>query len=107
MPSARGRKDQRLDLTLPLYACWVNADVIRLEQFLNVLTNAIKYTDRGGQLSARVAADSARVKVMFGDNGCIASELLPHVLRCLRRVPMRAPAASGGSGGRATTCRAP
>jgi signal transduction histidine kinase len=74
-------KDQRLDLTLPSYACWVHADVIRLEQVLsNVLTNAIKYTDRGGRLSARVGADDARVKVMISDSGCgIASELLPHV----------------------------
>jgi signal transduction histidine kinase len=74
-------KDQCLDLTLPSYACWVHADVMRLEQvFSNVLTNAIKYTDRGGRLSARVTADDGRVKVMISDTGCgIASELLPHV----------------------------
>jgi signal transduction histidine kinase len=74
-------KGQQLDLTLPSYACWVHADVIRLEQvFSNVLTNAIKYTDRDGRLSARVAADDGRVKVTMTDSGCgIASELLPHV----------------------------
>jgi len=77
--------------TLKLHLCdegtgggvWVNADATRLEEvFLNILTNAAKYTPDGGLIEVRCEqpkdASHARVRVI--DNGVgIDKELLPHI----------------------------
>ena len=42
----------------------VKADPTRLDQVLsNLLTNAVKYTDRGGRVSVRVERDGAQAVV--------------------------------------------
>jgi signal transduction histidine kinase len=56
----------RLALDLPVDPMRIRGDVVRLTQvFVNLLTNAIKYTDAGGRvwLSARLAGDRAIVEV--------------------------------------------
>ena len=51
---------QSLTLELPRQPLWTDADSTRLSQvFANLLNNATKYTDRGGQI--RVTATCARV----------------------------------------------
>jgi PAS domain S-box-containing protein len=62
----------------PLY---VNGDVTRLVQCLgNVLTNAAKYTDRGGQIGLHIREQRDEVAIDISDNGVgISGELLPHV----------------------------
>lgn len=72
---------QQLDVDLPEQPCVVSGDRVRLEQVLsNLITNAMKYTERGGRLWVRVAAVGGDVRVTVADNGLgIAPELLPHV----------------------------
>ncbi|MBV8187711.1 MAG: PAS domain-containing protein [Alphaproteobacteria bacterium] len=63
---------------MPLY---VNGDIVRLVQCAtNILTNAIKYTEPGGEISIRVYGDDASAFIEVADSGVgIAPELLPRV----------------------------
>jgi PAS domain S-box-containing protein len=62
----------------PLY---VNADNARLAQcFINVLTNAAKYTDPGGKIGIAVREEDGSAVVTVSDNGVgISAELLPRI----------------------------
>jgi CheY-like chemotaxis protein len=62
----------------PLY---VNGDFARLVQCLgNVLTNAIKYTEPGGQICIRTHGDELHAFIEISDTGSgIAPELLPRI----------------------------
>jgi signal transduction histidine kinase len=62
----------------PLY---VNGDVTRLAQCIgNVLTNAAKYTDPGGQIRLQIREQGTEVVLEIADNGVgISSELLPRI----------------------------
>ena len=59
----------------------VLADATRLTQIVaNLLTNAAKYTDPGGQLRVRVRRDGAEAVLQVSDDGIgIPAELIPHV----------------------------
>jgi two-component system CheB/CheR fusion protein len=64
------RKGHRLDVTLPQDPLWVEGDNIRLTQiFENLLTNAAKYTDRGGQLGVTAEQNGEHAVVRISDNG--------------------------------------
>ncbi len=71
----------------------VLADATRLQQVLwNLLTNAIKFTERGGHVWMEGRRDSTSVELVVGDTGMgISQELLPHVFERFRQ----------GDGGRA------
>jgi CheY-like chemotaxis protein len=60
---------------------YVDADPARLIQcVVNVLTNAAKYTDPGGEIRIKTRSDGRSVVVEISDSGIgIAPELLPHV----------------------------
>jgi signal transduction histidine kinase len=60
---------------------WVAADETRLEQIIgNLLSNALKYTPAGGDVSGRVSADGADAVLEVTDTGeGIPGALLPHV----------------------------
>jgi len=48
----------------------VDADLTRLSQvFMNLITNAAKYTDRGGQIDIQVESHDREVRVTVRDNG--------------------------------------
>jgi signal transduction histidine kinase/CheY-like chemotaxis protein len=75
--------DKRQDVSLapsyePLY---VIGDVTRLVQSLvNVLTNAAKYTDRGGTIRIQTRSSADDVFIEVTDNGCgISAELMPQI----------------------------
>ena len=82
--TARPLIEQRrheLNVSLPPQAIWMHADAARLEQvFVNLLTNAAKYTDEGGQvwLTAGQEDDAVVLRVRATGVG-IAPELLPHI----------------------------
>ena len=59
----------------------VNGDAERLVQCVaNVLTNAAKYTDRGGRIEVGLRGDGTEAVITIKDDGAgIAPDLLPHV----------------------------
>jgi signal transduction histidine kinase/CheY-like chemotaxis protein len=73
--------EQRVFVTSSYGPLWVNGDSARLVQCVtNILTNAAKYTDRGGQIHVEVRAQDAEAVIVVADNGVgIAPELLPQI----------------------------
>ncbi len=60
---------------------FVEADPVRLEQaIVNLLTNAAKYTDKGGQISLSAVRDGEHVAISVRDNGSgIPPDKLPQM----------------------------
>lgn len=79
---------------------WVLADASRLEQvFVNLLTNAAKYTDDGGQISVSVQAQDGHVEVRVKDSGIgIAAEALPNIFDLFMQVDVAAARSQSGVG---------
>jgi signal transduction histidine kinase len=93
-------RHQRLSVDLPREEVWLSADPDRLEQILsNLLTNAAKYTDPGGQLwlSAEVEGETAVLRVRDTGVG-ISPELLPDVFDLFTQGPRAADRSQGGLG---------
>jgi two-component system, chemotaxis family, CheB/CheR fusion protein len=64
------RKGHRLDVRIASRPCYVEGDSIRLVQiFENLLANAAKYTDDGGEISLVLQEKSGDVVVTVRDNG--------------------------------------
>jgi signal transduction histidine kinase len=74
-------KRQRLQVSVPAHALTINGDRERLQQvFANVLLNAAKYTDEGGDIDLSVTATDDTVRVAIRDSGRgIAADALPRV----------------------------
>ena len=91
---------QRLATALPEAPVWIYADPGRLEQvFVNLLVNATKYTDRGGDLSLGVQLADGQVIVRICDSGIgIAAEALPRVFNLFMQVDASARRAAAGLG---------
>jgi len=70
-----------LTADLPDTPLWVYADFTRLAQaFVNLLNNAVKYTDRGGRISVTVSMDAGEAVVSLRDTGIgIDPALLPRI----------------------------
>jgi signal transduction histidine kinase len=60
---------------------WIDGDAARLEQvFVNLLVNAAKYTDRGGEVRVSLERGGDEAVVRVRDTGIgIPAEVLPHV----------------------------
>jgi PAS domain S-box-containing protein len=75
------QKKHRLRLDVPTGQLLVNVDAERMAQvFVNLLNNAAKYTDAGGEIRVRAVGDDDEVDVTIEDTGMgIAPEVLPQV----------------------------
>lgn len=77
----------------------VSGDAVRLEQVLvNILDNAIKYTDEGGRIAV-AAHNGKEVAITVQDNGIgIAPEMLPRVFDLFARADRSLDKSQGGLG---------
>jgi len=75
----------------------VDADNERVQQvLLNLVTNAIKFTDPGGTITVSASADALHARVRVADRGC---GIAPHKLTSVFE-----PFVQAGSVGRPRTC---
>jgi signal transduction histidine kinase len=93
-------RHHRLTTALPDAPVWLQADPCRLEQvFVNLIANASKYTDVGGELAVGVYARDGQAIVRVRDSGIgIAPEVLPHLFELFRQVDGAAPRSQSGLG---------
>ena len=89
-----------LAVTLPSRPVVVDADLIRLPQvFLNLLNNAAKYTERGGQIDVRVELQGSDVVVVVTDTGIgIPADKLPTIFEMFSQVEGALSRSRGGLG---------
>jgi signal transduction histidine kinase len=75
------QRDHRVAATWPDAPVWLHADASRLEQvFVNLLANASKYTDAGGDLALSLQTSDADAVVCVRDSGIgIAPDVLPYI----------------------------
>jgi signal transduction histidine kinase len=75
------QQNHKMITSFPVAPIWLQADAARLEQvFVNLLSNAAKYTDAGGSIGLRVVREMSQAVVRIRDSGIgISPEVLPHV----------------------------
>jgi CheY-like chemotaxis protein len=101
--TARPLMDQRgheLTVALPPQPIWLDADAARLEQVVvNLLTNAAKYTDKGGHIWLTVQQEGDECVLRLRDTGVgIAPELLPHIFDLFTQAERTLNRSKGGLG---------
>ncbi|MBW8901130.1 MAG: PAS domain-containing protein [Massilia sp.] len=99
MPLALAR-GQRLDVDVPVHGVRVMGDKKRLVQVLaNILNNAAKYTQEGGQLRLSAIVRDDAVDVDIADNGIgMAPELAARAFDLFAQAERTSDRASGGLG---------
>jgi two-component system, sensor histidine kinase len=98
-PDFSGRS-QILTATWPCSSVWVLADAGRLEQvFVNLLTNASKYTNADGQISLTLRAQDGYAVVRVKDSGIgIAAHKLPNIFDLFMQADVTAERSRSGVG---------
>jgi signal transduction histidine kinase len=78
----------------------VQGDPDRLQQVVwNLLTNAVKFTGRGGHVQLRVAVDGSSIQLVVADDGQgIEPTFLPHIFERFRQADSRFARDHGGLG---------
>jgi signal transduction histidine kinase len=94
------QRDHRIAATLPDAPVWLHAEAGRLEQvFVNLLANASKYTDAGGDLALSVHTSDGDAIVRVRDCGIgIAPDVLPHIFDLFVQADEAAPRSRSGLG---------
>ena len=89
-----------LTLDIPARPVWIDADATRLGQaFSNLLNNAAKYTERGGQVRVFAGATDGTATVSLADTGLgIPSEMLPRIFEMFTQLHAHREHAQGGLG---------
>lgn len=78
----------------------IQGDLVRLTQvFANLLNNAAKYTDEGGQLRLEVRQVGGQAVVRVQDNGCgLSAEMVPRVFELFSQADTTLDRSKGGLG---------
>lgn len=94
------RSHHQLKVTLPPEPLFVNGDTTRLTQVItNLLDNAAKYTDPGGQIRLSAAREDGMAVIRVKDSGIgIPSEVLPRIFDMFTQAGMSLERAQGGLG---------
>ncbi len=89
-----------LTVSTPGEPIYLDADLVRLAQvFGNLLNNAAKYTDRGGQIWLTATRDRDDVVVAVRDNGIgISGEMLPRIFDMFSQASPALKRSQGGLG---------
>jgi signal transduction histidine kinase len=95
-----GQRNHRLITTLPDMPIWLAGDSGRLEQVLvNLLVNASKYTNDGGNISVSAQQKDDEVVVRICDSGIgIAQDILPNVFNLFMQADHSSRRPEGGLG---------
>lgn len=98
-PLIESRRHQ-LKITLASEPLKVNADLTRMAQVLtNLLNNAAKYTDDGGEIFLSFERDGSEAKISVRDNGTgIPADILPTVFDLFTQADRTADRSQGGLG---------
>ena len=96
-------ENQKHKLTLSLPAdksALVLGDAVRLSQVVeNLLTNAAKYTNEGGQIALTLETDKDKARIIVRDSGVgMSARFLPHVFEVFTQAPRTLDRAKGGLG---------
>jgi CheY-like chemotaxis protein len=99
LPHIEGGK-HHLTLALPEQPLWISGDAVRLNQvFANLLNNAAKYTNEGGQITLTASVQGQQAVVSVRDNGLgIPSEMLTQVFGLFQQTAESRSKAKGGLG---------
>ncbi len=91
---------QRLQIELPSEPCVLYGDLTRLTQiFANLLNNAAKYTDAGGQITLTMTCRDERARVSVRDSGIgIEAQQLPFLFDIFSQLTPALERARGGLG---------
>lgn len=93
-------KQQTFDVDIPPQPLFVDGDATRITQAVgNVLTNASKFTPRGGRIQLAAAGANGEVVVRVRDNGIgLAAEHLPRLFEMFSQVEGGAQGGQAGLG---------
>ena len=94
------QKGQSVAKSLPAEPIYVHGDSVRLEQVIvNLLNNAIKYSDRGGHIRVGLKQEGNEAVLRVSDTGVgIAPELLPRIFDLFTQADKSLHRSEGGLG---------